>query len=252
MLYKTSEIQGYQLEARDGAIGRIKDFLFDDESWTIQYIVADTNRWLPGRRVLLSPSAAMAGMAHDGKVPIDLTKEQIEKSPSEAADKPVSAQHQRDLHAYYGWPAYWSAGPYPVAGVFSAAPLDGTPPVTDPRDTGIGETPGDPHLRSADRVTGYGIHATDGTIGHVEDFLADIETWTILAIVVDTRNWLPGRKVVVRPQAIDRVSWSDSEVKVQLTRDAVKSSPEYSPEMKLPEDFAQQFASYYDSLAAAR
>lgn len=251
MLHQASKIRGYHLEARDATIGTIKDFLFDDEAWTIRYLVVDTGRWLPGRRVLLSPAAFLAGDRGSKKLPVDLTKNQIENSPGEETDRPVSAEHQRDLHAYYGWPAYWSTGPYPMAGVVPP-PSVAIPPAGTSRAADAGRQAGDPHLRSVDHVTGYEIQATDGAIGHVEDFLLNLTDWTVRGIVIDTRNWLPGRKVVVAASVIDRVSWTDSAVAVHLTREAIEASPEYSPDLELPRDYEQQLAEYYEMMTPGR
>src|SRR5262249_56338846 len=88
---------------------------------------------------------------------------------------------------------------------------------------------GDPNLRSARDVTGYYIQATDGDLGHVEDFLVDDETWAIRYCIVDTRNWLPGRKVLVSPEWIQRVSWEDSKVYVDLSKRHIKSPPHLHP-----------------------
>ncbi|MGO9116223.1 MAG: hypothetical protein ACLQPD_01280 [Desulfomonilaceae bacterium] len=85
----------------------------------------------------------------------------------------------------------------------------------------------DPHLRSTRQVTGYHIHATDGEIGHVEDFIVNDENWAIRFLVVDTRNWLPGKKVLLSPQWIKRVEWADSSVYFDLTRESVRNSPEF-------------------------
>ena len=65
----------------------------------------------------------------------------------------------------------------------------------------------DPHLRSSAAVTGYHIQATDGDIGHVEDFLLDDRSWTIRFMVVDTTNWWAGEKVLIAPAWIERVDW---------------------------------------------
>ena len=92
------------------------------------------------------------------------------------------------------------------------------------------EEAGDLHLRSANAVTGYHIEATDGDIGHVEDFIIDDQTWEIRYMVVDTRNWLPGKKVLIAPRWIDRVSWEVSKELVSLSRDAIKGAPEHNPE----------------------
>ena len=55
MLRKMKDLKGFSIGARDGDIGEANDFIFDDKNWTVRYLVADTNRWLPGRKVLISP-----------------------------------------------------------------------------------------------------------------------------------------------------------------------------------------------------
>ena len=87
----------------------------------------------------------------------------------------------------------------------------------------------DPHLRSTRQVTGYHLHAADGEIGHVEDFIVDDENWMIRFLVVDTTNWLPGKKVLLSPQWINRVEWADSSVYFNLTRESVKNCLRFDP-----------------------
>ncbi|HEY0945081.1 MAG TPA: PRC-barrel domain-containing protein, partial [Opitutaceae bacterium] len=106
----------------------------------------------------------------------------------------------------------------------------------------------DPHLRSAREVRGYHIEASDGSIGHVEDFLLDEQTWTIRYIIIDTRNWWPGRKVVVSPHWISAVRWADSTVAVALLRDEIKNAPEYDPSRGLTVEYAVRLDDYYARL----
>ncbi len=250
MLIRTSELEGYHLEARDGTIGKIKDFLFDDETWGVRYVVGDTGRWLPGRRVILSPSAAIAGALDRHKLPVNLTKEQVRRSPGIESDEPVSEQRQRDLHAYYGWPPYWGVGPYPMAGVLP--PVGGMlPPEAVASDLEPPKQAGDPHLRSINHVTGYKVHASDGVLGHIDDFLLGLDQWTIRALIVDTRNWLQGKRVVVSPATVDRVSWTNSEVAVHLSRDAIRESPEYQPDQALDPAFERRLAEYDHGVTAS-
>lgn len=82
------------------------------------------------------------------------------------------------------------------------------------------------HLRSVREITDYRIEARDGGIGHVEDFLLRDDGWRIDCVVVDTRNWLPGKKVVVPTRDFSRIEWKDRRAYVDLDRDAVKESPE--------------------------
>ena len=86
-------------------------------------------------------------------------------------------------------------------------------------------------------MTGYHISATDGDIGHVEDFLVDEATWAIRYMVVDTSNWWSGKKVLVSPEWIAGVDWNDSAVDVEMTREQIKNSPEYDPSAPLQRDY---------------
>jgi len=240
MLYKAKTLKGYKLEAIDGEIGRVEEFYFDDQHWTIRYLVADTGNWLTGRQVLISPYALIAAIEKEHHIAIDLTKEQIEKSPSLESDKPVSRQFEDAYYGYYGWPTYWD-GPF-MWGSYSSI-------VRDPekwREPGRGEKENDPNLRSTHEVSGYHIQATDGEIGHVEDFLIDDETWAIRYLVVNTQNWWPGNKVLVSPQWIEKVSWSDSKVYVNLSRETIKRSPEYTEESLLTRDYETGLYRHYN------
>ena len=109
-----------------------------------------------------------------------------------------------------------------------------------------GEKAWDPHLRSTDAVSDYNIQAADGEIGHVEDFVIDDETWAIRYLIVDTRNWWPGKKVLVSPQWIDRVSWSESKVFVSLSRETIKQSPEYTEASLLTRDYETGLHRHYN------
>src|SRR5947209_3460626 len=107
MLRTVKQLQGDKLGACDGEIGHVKDFYFDDVDWVVRYVVADTGSWMPGRLVLISPHA-LGPLYQGGRVLlVNLTREQIEKSPSIETHKPVSRQYEEDYHQYYGWPYYW-------------------------------------------------------------------------------------------------------------------------------------------------
>ena len=104
---------------------------------------------------------------------------------------------------------------------------------------------GDPHLRSTDQVTGYYVQATDGEIGHVHDYIVDDETWTIRYIVVNTRNWWPGKKVLVSPRWIKRVSWEESKLFVDLSRESIRNSPAYDPSKPVSLDYEGRLFGHY-------
>jgi len=233
-------LSGLKLAASDGDIGSVSDLYFDDRSWTVRYLVVDTGTWLPGRRVLISPISLRAS-ADESAVEVSLTKEQVEASPSVDSDKPVDRQYEEQFSQHYGYPYYWT-GPYRWGA--SALPGDvalaGVPIADLPVVEG-----GDPRLRSAADVMSYYIEAVDGDIGHVEDFLVDGREWAIRYMVIDTRNWWPGKKVLVSPAWINEVSWPDSRVYVDLTREGVKSAPEYDPDHPLEREYESRLFQHY-------
>jgi hypothetical protein len=236
MLYKAKTLHGYTLDSPDGEIGKVKDFLFDDRHWAIRYLVADTGGWLTGRQVLISPYALAAVDSSENHITIRLTRKQIEDSPSLDSDQPVSRQFEEAYHGHYGWPMYWT-GPY-MWGAYSYPYLSGANPDAGPdpeelRENTRREAAWDPHLRSAHAVAGYHIQGADGEVGHIEDFIIDDQVWAIRYLIIDTRNWWPGKKVLIAPQWIERVSWSESKVHVNLSREAIKQSPEYAEESLL-------------------
>ena len=241
MLRSLNELRGYVLQAEDGEIGRCKDFLFDDRFWTIRHMVADTGKWLPKRKILISPLVMNTPDWASSRFPVRMTKKKIEDSPPLATDEPVSRQREVGLFQYYGWPYYWVGGQTWGVIDFPNLPHDATMPQPGTAE----EDSGDDHLRSADEVTGYHIQATDDEIGHVEDFLVDDETWTIRYVVVDTRNWLPGRKVLIAPSWAESIDWSKSKVFVDLTRAQVKGSPEYDPSTLLDREYEKLLYDYY-------
>jgi len=240
MLSKARTLTGYKLNSLDGEIGEVKEFYFDDQHWTIRYLVAETGDWLMDRQVLISPYALVEVMKENESITINLTKKQIEGSPSLDSDKPVSRQFEEDYYMYYGWPLYWG-GPYG----WGAYPYL----VRDPekwKESTPAEKAWDPHLRSTYEVSGYLIHAADGEIGHVEDFILDDETWSIRYLIINTRNWWQGKKVLVSPQWIERVSWNDRKVLVNLSREDIKQSPEYTVESLLTRDYEDRLHRHYN------
>lgn len=240
MLHKARTLRGYALDSLDGEFGKVKDFYFDDHHWTIRYLVADTGNWLTARQVLISPHALVAAIREDEHIAVDLTRKQIEESPPQETDKPVSRQFEEFYYGYYGWPTYWG-GPY----MWGAYPY----PVHSPeeeRSTARSERAWDPNLRSTHDVRGYHVQAVDGEIGHVEDFIVDDETWAIRYLIVDTHNWWPGKQVLVSPRWIESVSWDETKVFVNLTREAIRQSPEYTDESLVTRDYEAGLHRHYD------
>lgn len=249
MLWKSSAIIGSSIEASDGAIGSVADLLVDDTTWALRWCVVDTGSWLSGRKVLLPPSALGAPDPSRRAFSVNLTRKQVADSPVIDADAPVSRQLEGSVYGHYGWSPYWYPG-YGM-GVLGAAPITtlGAPDAQSQpagyRADGSDPTSGDAHLRSANEITGYDVRASDDGIGHVEELLVDIESWDIRYFVVDTKNWWPGKKVLVAPQWFKQVIWADKTVHVNLTRDQVSKSPEYDPSATADRAYQDRLYQHY-------
>jgi hypothetical protein len=239
MLRRFTDLRNYTIGAVDGDIGSIHDLFLDEQDWTVRHLVVDTGRWLSGRKVLISPMA-IAGLDPSGlRVLTRLTTAQVKDAPDIDTDAPVSRQHEIQLAAHYGVPEYWQgpfrwgASPFPyVYGDVGPVGL----PVVEPRASAVREEivarvaqEGDPHLHSARAVAGLGLRATDGDLGHVEDFLVDDAAWVIRYLIVDPRNWWPGHHVLLATDWVTAVQWDDRRVEVDVSREAVRQAPPYDP-----------------------
>ncbi len=240
MLYKASSLTGFRLNCLDGEIGKVKEFFFDDRYWTIRYLVAETGNWLTGRQVLISPYALSAVNRDEENIAVDLTRQRIEESPPLESDKPVSRQYEEDFHGYYGLSMYWK-GPFRWGFEPYLLSSDENWRKPNPNDY-----PWDPDLYSINDTIGHHVQASDDVIGHVEDFIIDDLTWTIRYLVINTRNWLPGKHVLVAPEWIDKVSWTKAKVFLSLPSESIEKAPEYDDEKPIAREYEVKLYQHYN------
>ena len=263
MLRNVTKLEGHELQGPDGTVGHVRDFFFDEHRWFVRYLVVDTGTWLNRREVLISPIALIPGDWTGKLLRITLSKEQVRRSPSVDTQQVVSRQQEAELSQYYNWPAYWGAPGF-VEGGFglpmvpqSLAQGVGAETGTDPaatlsslkleetRRVALQQPPRDSHLRSMRKVKGHRVEATDGSIGEVTDFIVDDATWEIHYLVIDTGHFWPGKKVLIAPRWINDVSWNDSKVYADLTREGVKASPAYDAASPLDPDYGARLHEHY-------
>jgi PRC-barrel domain len=251
MLRSLESLKGSAVAARDGLLGSVDEVYFDDEAWGVRYLVVDTGSWLKGHRVLISPYSVKHTDPGACTVSVDLTREQVKDSPGIDTRQPVSRQHEVEYLRYYGYPTYWGGrdswgmGGFPVLGPMQMGPgieTEGFEPIMLEKDA----PPPDVHLRSTDAVTGYGIEARDGNIGHVSGFIFDDEAWVIRYLTVDTHNWLPGGKtVLLATQWVEAVDWFGSSISTGLTREAIRNCPPYDDLMPLSRTYEMALHTYH-------
>jgi len=251
MLWNASAIKGHAISARDGAVGTIVDFLFDDASWHVRWAVIETGNWLSGRKVLL-PTSILGTPSHEGRLfSVELTKQQVKDSPNVDTERPVSRQLETHVYNYYGWNPYWGNGLY--AGAYGYTAGMGSSPFvgrhSERQEAADAQREhDDPNLRSVDAVTSYHIHASDGEIGHVEDFLIEDGDWGIHYLVVDTKNWWPGKKVLIAPGLVEAIDWNARSVTLAVSRKKVKASPPYDHSTTVDPIYENHFNNYYGGI----
>jgi hypothetical protein len=247
MLREVVQLHGWKINALDGEVGSIDEILFDDAQWTVRYLVVNAGNWLSQKKVLISPMAfgLMDWERHTFNV--NLTREQIQKSPDVAANQPVSRQWEADYCNYYGWPYYWggigSWGSYWYPDALSAQRI-GIAETPQPTDDRITEST-DAQLRSTKEMTGYDISAADGLLGHIEDFIVNDETWRISYLAVDTRHWWTGKKVLLPPEWTNQLNWPGRTVTVNVTREQVRNAPKWEPSEPITRSYEDALYSYY-------
>ena len=221
MLRSLKFLEQYMVSATDGDVGNVVNFLLDDEYWFIRYLVVDTGAFLNRHEVLISPVSFSEVEWPIQRFHLNLTKDNVKNSPTVDTHQPVSRQQEEDFHKYYGYPYYW---------IYAEA---------------SGSELGDIHLRSAKEVRGYNIQASDESIGHIDDFIVEDDIWEIRYLVIDTSNWWFGKRVLVAPQWANRISWEQRNVCVDMSRQAIKDSPEYDPSVTVNRDYETRLHDHY-------
>ena len=226
MLRSIHALYNVKLGAIDGEVGHVKDFYIEDQNWAVRYLVVDTASWLTGRQVLISPHA-FGGIDSSGRVLcVNLTKQQIKDSPIIETHMPVSRQFEKEYYRHYGLPFYWQDE---SLWDLSSLPNVVQPPCPLPKETppppDADSEKVDPHLRSTRDTNGYHIQATDGSIGHISDFLVDDQSWVIRQLVVKTGLWFAGKEVVIPTISVSQITYKERTVYVELTQAGVKASP---------------------------
>lgn len=259
MLRGLKGLQGDAIRASDGELGKIHEILFDDKRWMIRYVVVETGGWLHERKVLIAPSA-LTVIDWDRHISnVNLTRDQVETSPSVDTELPVSRQWEKDYHDYYGWPYYWATmGVANGTGLTGAGSNPGTLYAVASVDDAMAREAGnyrvrgrephdsdDIHLCSSREVTGYGIVARDGRIGHIEDLIVDDQTWRICYLAVDTHDWWPGKKVLLPPAWVVDTLWPERTVTVDVNRDKVRNGPDWDSREPISPAFESELSAYY-------
>ncbi|MCM2322774.1 MAG: PRC-barrel domain-containing protein [Oligoflexia bacterium] len=188
MLQSLKKFETYLLHALDGEVGVVEDCLFDDERWTVRFLVVGTGKWLIGRTVVISPAFVREIRDVENRIDVALSRKHVEESPESASD---------------------------------------------------------PHLFPVQALTGRSIQAIDGEFGNVEDVLMDRATWTIRYLVIETQDWWPSKKTLIAPDWLESNSWREGRLRTGLSREAIKTSPPFSPKYPVDRDYERKLYQHY-------
>jgi len=229
MIISSKQLTHFSIHALDDKVGGIRDILFDDETFTVRYLVADTNTWLPlSRKVVISPISVKQLDEDSESVHINMTVDTLKNSPSIDEHKPVSREYEENLFKYFGYGYYW-IGP----GAWGEFAHPNELVELQRAEESETETPkkSTNHLRAVVEVGGYEVATTTDNVGHISNFVIDTESWKIIMLVVDTNNWLPGGKhLALLPRDIESIDWAAHSVVVNLSHDELVDRPEVESE----------------------
>lgn len=219
MLRYAKALRGYKLGAGDEEIGKVIDLYFDDLTWAVRYFVVRTGGWFEDRRVLVAPGRIGPVGEDDEILKTTLTRAEVEASPPAESERPLSECMEVVFYPYHFWPPDYESRE------------------CDPSTQA--------HLRSMEEVEGYTVAAKDGDIGHVEGFIVDDTNWVVRYLAVDTRNYWPGKHVLVSPEWTREVNYNSGQVIVDLERDVIKESPEVDLDEPISREYETDLCRFY-------
>lgn len=240
MLRSLKELLGYQISAKDDQIGKVHNFLFDDENWRIRYMVVDTGPWIIGRKVLISLEALGQPVWESKTFPVDLTREQVKNSPDVDLAKPVSRQFEERLHKHYHWAHYWS-----MTTALSGNPAYIPPQLFKVQEESVDKVQDASHLRSTNEMLDYKVSAIDGEVGFLSDFIVDDDNWQLRYMVTGINNFESEKQVLIAIEWLDRIDVARKDIFINLKQDAVKFSPSFDPTLPVNRQYEEVIYDYY-------
>lgn len=234
---------GFPLEFLDKTRGNVKDFLFDENTWTVRYIEADLGVIFPGKKVLIPRVFFEDPDWRAKKFPILLNTSQIKDCPPLHENLSVSREYEKRMNDHYRVEHYWMKPNIPSA----AIPLDAIPPrpVKIPLEK-LDEEKIETNLRSFNEVMNYQINAKDDKLGKIVDIIVEDLNWMIMYAIVDTRKWMPlSKKVLIGIPWLESISYVNKELNIDLTTDSIKDAPEFDPYKPINEVYEKKLYNYY-------
>lgn len=240
MLLHYSWLTTYTVIGNDGEIGEVVDVYFDEEMWTVRYIVVKTGAKFLSEKLFVSPVSIDKIDHSDELIRLGITKDEAQNAP-DPGDEPVNRKYELDFSLYNKINPYWIG-----SGAWGTA---NTAREMAQQEVQILESDleeDESHVHEAKQVTKYELAVTDGSFGKIDDLLIDESSFKIKYFIADTRKWLPGgKKVLISPQWIEGIEWVAARIKINVTRDQIESAPEYRSEIDLTDEQESQLWQHF-------
>lgn len=248
MLKPLSDYSGLILKTVDDEdIGEVKDFYFDDETWTVRYMIVSSEKG----DILISTFSVREFDRLSKSLKSNLSAKKVISAPRADLVRPVSKLEEERLANYYGWPMYWvwggatsGVGMYPPEAISSA----NTPEINEYYQKQYQELQAKIEkstLRSYKEIIHYGIDTGNEKFGQVEDLLVDDDTFKIRYVVIDTIRFFPSKNVLVASEWIEDVSWDERVFRTNLSKESIKKSPSYEKSHSPDRNFEEKLHANY-------
>jgi sporulation protein YlmC with PRC-barrel domain len=249
MKYNMKDLKGYTIATKDGPEGKIKDILFDEDSWVIRYFETDFGSVFNSNRILIPVEIVTdAGSSKSRFFRIDLSRADLERYPKPEHYNFVSRSYEEQLSRFYGTSSYWTSVPITRSDSGTAKDIGSSSSYSVPRSIrNENESGPESGILNFNDITDYSIQAIDEKLGHIEDLIVDSSDWHISHVVVDTANWLPwGKKVILSINQIQDISYNTKEARVNLKVDTIKNAPEYDSSRAFDDQYEHSLHDYYN------
>lgn len=244
MLIRAKELKTFTIDATDGEIGQVLDFYFDEDRWTVRYIVVDSGAWFSASTLLVSPAAIFSIDSPGRYINTSLSRLEVKNSPTFDRRLPLLRHSEIAYHDYFHYAYYW-AGPNLWGSAANPSEIRNVAAAQGGITASFAHATEHTHVHSAESVNGFQIAAVDSDVGYIKDFLLDDETWAIRYLIIDTGNWWPGKQIMLAPQWATEVRWAERRVYVDLALEDIKNSPEFYESGLIDRAYEQRLHNYY-------
>lgn len=243
MLRSVKELLGYKVIAEDGDVGVCKDFLFEDNHWSVRHAVVETGHWFASERILISPDMFGHPDWSSRTIPLEMTLHELGETPQPGDDKSISWRYEKTWLSHFSQDYYWLAGDRLFGFTAPVSPFP-SQIVLRNRATEHEKGDGDVKLKSANELLGYTIFAQNERAGKLDDIIVDDVSWVVKHLSLSTGHGFSGKKVLLEPQQITEISWQRQAVTVDVSSRMLSDCPVYDRSQPVNREYQEVLYDY--------